>query len=114
MKLLLWRQISARRDEARLDTVLALLYLLVALPLTAVIPANGAHVRDIDALAYALVVLSAFGIAWRRRWPWVALAAALVAVFVNAARMYPGGPVFLPAVVALYTIAVLETRARSL
>ncbi len=114
MKIAPWQRISDRWHGARLDTVVALVYLLVALPLTAVIPAHGAHVRQVDALGYALVVLSAVGIAWRRRWPWRAFTAAALAVLISAGREYPGGPLFVPVIVTLYTLAVIDTRARSL
>lgn len=61
--------------------------------------------QRVDALAIAVVVVSALTTAFRRRWPLPVLAvvAAITATFLTLE--YPYGPVFFPFVVAVYTVA---------
>ncbi len=91
MKLPLWPRLADDWPDWKLDAVLAALFVLVAIPATAVIPVRGAHVRHPDALAYVGVAVAALGIAGHRRCSWPALGAAVVAAVVNSARSYPGG-----------------------
>jgi signal transduction histidine kinase len=61
--------------------------------------------RPVDALAIALVLVSALSTAFRRRWslPVLAVVAALTSTFLLLG--YPYGPIFFPFVVAVYTVA---------
>jgi signal transduction histidine kinase len=59
--------------------------------------------RAIDALAVALVLVGPAALAWRDRWPLVAVAVSLAAVDVYLGVGYPYGPIFFSVVVALFT-----------
>ena len=69
--------------------------------------------RLLDALAYACLVVAGASLAVRRRFPAVALLLASAAVGVYAARSYPGGPIFVMPLVAVYSVAGLWPRRRS-
>ena len=66
--------------------------------------------RSIDALAVLLVVAGPLALAWRDRWPLVAVAISLGSVDVYIGLGYPYGPIFLSVVVALY--AAVQTGRR--
>ena len=68
--------------------------------------------RPIDALAVALVLAGPLALAWRDRWPLVAVGISLAAVDVYIGLGYPYGPIFLSVVVALYS-AVQAGRRRA-
>jgi signal transduction histidine kinase len=59
--------------------------------------------RAIDALAVVLVVAGPVALAFRDRWPLVAVGVSLAAVDVYIGLGYPYGPIFLSVVVALYS-----------
>ena len=59
--------------------------------------------RSIDVLALVLVVAGPVALAWRDRWPLAAVVVAEVSAIVYVAAGYPYGPIFLSAVVALFT-----------
>jgi signal transduction histidine kinase len=61
--------------------------------------------RPMDALGYALIAVGSAGLVVRRRWPGVALAAALAATIAFVHLRYPYGPVFLLSGVAMYSVA---------
>ena len=69
--------------------------------------------RLLDAVAYACLVVAGASLAVRRRFPAVALLLASAAVGVYAARSYPGGPIFVMPLVAVYSVAGLWPRRRS-
>lgn len=62
--------------------------------------------RAIDATGALLVLVGSAGLAVRRRWPGVALAAALGVTMAFLEVGYPYGPIFLLTGVALYSVAV--------
>ena len=68
--------------------------------------------RAIDALAVVLVLLGPVALAWRDRWPLVAVAVSAAAADVYIGLGYPYGPVFLSVVVALFA-AVQAGRRRA-
>ena len=68
--------------------------------------------RPIDALAVALVLAGPLALAWRDRWPLVAVGISLAAVDIYIGLGYPYGPIFLSVVVALYS-AVQAGRRRA-
>ena len=59
--------------------------------------------RAIDALAVVLVLAGPVALAFRDRWPLVAVGVSLAAVDVYIGLGYPYGPIFLSVVVALYS-----------
>ncbi len=58
--------------------------------------------RAIDVLALVLVLLGPAALAWRDRWPLVAVAVAAGAADVYVGRGYPYGPIFVSVAVALF------------
>jgi signal transduction histidine kinase len=74
--------------------------------------ANQPDRRGMDAVAVALLVLSALALALRGRWPLLAVALTVGVVDVWVALGYAYGPIFLGAVVALVT-AILDGRRRA-
>ena len=58
--------------------------------------------RAIDAVALALVLAGPLALAWRDRWPLVAVVVAVAAADLYIGLGYPFGPVFVSAVVALF------------
>ena len=65
---------------------------------------------SLDPLGYVCVVVAGGSLALRRRWPLVVVGAVTAALVVYLARGYPGGPVFVTSLVALYSLAVQRTR----
>jgi len=59
--------------------------------------------RPIDAFALLLVLAGPVALAWRDRWPLTAVVVAEATAIVYIATGYPYGPIFLSAVVALFT-----------
>jgi signal transduction histidine kinase len=70
--------------------------------------------RLLDAVGYVCLVVAGTALAVRRRLPAVALLLASAAVGVYAARGYPGGPIFVTPLVAVYSVAALWPRRRSI
>lgn len=70
--------------------------------------------RALDALAYGVIAVAGGALAVRRRHPLAAVAAVTAALSVYVARDYAGGPVFVTAWVALYSLAVSTSRRRGL
>jgi signal transduction histidine kinase len=62
-------------------------------------------VREVDAVAIAIVAAGSAGIAVRRRWPVVALAVTLGATLLFLELRYPYGPIFLLTAVSMYSVA---------
>jgi signal transduction histidine kinase len=69
--------------------------------------------RGLDALAYTSLVVAGASLALRRRLPAVALVMASAAVGVYAARDYPGGPIWVVPLVAVYSVACCWPRRRT-
>jgi signal transduction histidine kinase len=70
--------------------------------------------RVLDPVGYACLVVAGAALALRRRLPAVALLLASAAVGVYGARSYPGGPIFVTPLVAVYSVAALLPRRRSI
>ncbi len=68
--------------------------------------------RAIDALALVLVLAGPAALAWRDRWPQVAVAVSAAAADVYIGLGYPYGPIFVSVAVALFS-AVQAGRRRS-
>jgi signal transduction histidine kinase len=66
--------------------------------------------RSVDGLATALLIVAGGSLAFRRRAPLATLVASVAALVVYTLRDYPGGPVYLAVLVALYTLASLRER----
>ena len=69
--------------------------------------------RDLDALAYLLLVGGAAALLFRRRWPLPVLAVTLACGLVYAARNYPEGPSQLAVYPALWTVALTLPRRQA-
>ncbi len=98
---------------ATADLLLACGLAVALAGLTALVPVHQGY-RQTDALAVVLALLASLVLAFRRRAPLLTLAASLAPVLVYQARGYQGGPALLAPLVALYTIATVEGRLRSL
>ncbi|HZD75221.1 MAG TPA: sensor histidine kinase [Actinomycetota bacterium] len=71
---------------------------------------NNTGRRDLDALAFALLVLGPVALAWRRRWPVPVLAVNLAATEAYYLLGYEWGPAFLSLAVAFWTILTAGRR----
>jgi signal transduction histidine kinase len=80
--------------------------------ITGRIDVDGAD-RLLDGVAYASLVIAGASIALRRRLPVVALIVSTAAVAVYSAGSYPGGPVFMVPLLAVYSVAASRPRRRS-
>ena len=73
--------------------------------------AHGQHAyRQVDAGAYALAVAAAGALVWRRRYPVQVMGVVFAATLVYFALGYPGGPIWLPLIIAYFTAAVRGHR----
>ena len=73
--------------------------------------AHGQHAyRQVDAGAYALAVVAAGALAWRRRYPVQVMGVVFGATLAYFALGYPAGPIWLPLIVAYFTAAVRGHR----
>ncbi|HKT02804.1 MAG TPA: sensor histidine kinase [Rugosimonospora sp.] len=70
--------------------------------------------RPLDAIAYVLVVAAGAALAARRRYPLGLVGLVGAALLVFAVRDYPGGPLVLAVMVALYTAGTRLDRRRAL
>jgi signal transduction histidine kinase len=70
--------------------------------------------RAVDAVALVLVLLGPAALAFRDRWPLVAVVVSVLAADVYIARGYPYGPIFVSVVVALFTAVQLADRRTTL
>jgi signal transduction histidine kinase len=95
------------------DALLAIALAIAATALTPLIAVQHGS-RHADVLAELLAVVAALVLIGRRRAPLLVLALSLAPMIVYEARGYQGGPALLAPLVALYTIATVEGRRRSL
>ena len=73
--------------------------------------AHGQHAyRQVDVGAYALAVAAAGALVWRRRYPVQVMGVVFAATLVYFALGYPGGPIWLPLIIAYFTAAVRGHR----
>lgn len=101
------------RSPLGLDALLAAVLTVAAVAGTSAQTTPDGY-QHADALAYALAALAAVVLAVRRRWPVPVFAVTLTASVAFAARGYPSGPALLALLLAVYTAASADTRARSL
>ncbi len=66
--------------------------------------------EPLDAAAYALLAAGSACLAVRQRWPVLVLAAAFAATFGYEWLGYPGGPVWISLIVALFTVVASGRR----
>jgi len=95
------------------DALLAIVLAIVAAALTPLVEVQPGS-RHADVLAELLAVLAALVLVWRRHAPVLVLAVSVAPMIVYEARGYQGGPALLAPLVALYTVATVESRMRSL
>jgi signal transduction histidine kinase len=104
-----WR--SARQwVRAHRDLLLALGVAVVSVAGTTLAARHQHPDRDLDALGYVLLLAGAASLLGRRRWPRAALAATFAATFAYLWLGYPGGPLWLPLIIAFATAVVRGHR----
>lgn len=89
----------------RIDVAIAAAVALVAVGGTAVIGMAETVGRSVDAIALVLAGCSAAGVSVRRYWPEPVLLVVVGLISGYLLAGYPYGPIFLPLVVAVYTLA---------
>ena len=73
--------------------------------------AHGQHAyRPVDAGAYALAVVAAGAVVWRRRYPVQVMSVVFGTTLVYFAPGYPEGPIWLPLIIAYFAAAVRGHR----
>ena len=102
--------LSDRRALA-LDVALAVGATAAILAITRNIAPTGDE-RELDALAYATMIVAGASLAVRRRFPRAVLAVITVALVIYTRRAYPGGPIYLTMAVPLYTLAAQAKQRR--
>ncbi len=101
------------RSPATLDALLAAGLAILTMALTPIVPVHHGY-RQADALALLLAAFASLVLILRRRRPLLTLAASLRAMLLFVGRGYPGGPALLAPLVALYTLATVASRGRTL
>jgi signal transduction histidine kinase len=91
------------------DGALAVLFTLAVLGISHRLGPDE-HGRALDTLGYACIVVAGGSLTFRRRLPLTVLGVSSLAMVVYAARSYPGGPVYVAPVIAMYTLATLTPR----
>ena len=110
-----WRWPRLRQINPMIpDSLLAAFLTVVGVVALASGTVDSVHDRPPDALGYLLVVVGMGCLAWRRRHPIVVLGVAATATTAFTALRYPEGPLPIACLIALYTVATLATRRRSL
>jgi signal transduction histidine kinase len=95
------------------DILLALGLAVAMAAITAKIGADDdSGSRSLDALAYAWIVLTAGALGLRRRFPLSVLAVTTVTVLLYLFGDYPGGPIYVGPVIAMYTVVSLGDDRR--
>ncbi len=94
------------------DVVLAVLLTASIVAASSKIEPDGGE-RALDTLAYGLIVVGGGSLALRRRSPLTSVVVVGGALGVYAARDYVGGPIFVTAWLALYSLASAGNRRRS-
>jgi hypothetical protein len=96
------------------DAVLAAVTLAASVALASSAGSSQAGTRPVDGLAYASVVVCSGLLAVRRRFPLPMAAAVGAGLLLFALRDYPGGPLLLPVMIAVYTVGTSQERNRAL
>jgi signal transduction histidine kinase len=103
---------GARRwVRAHPDVLLALGAAVVSVVGTTLAARHQHPDRDLDALGYVLLLAGAASLLGLRRWPQAVLAATFAATFGYLWLGYPGGPLWLPLIIAFATAVVRGHRA---
>lgn len=106
---------AARQSRPLLtDAAVAAVALVAALALAAGASAGQPGTRAMDGWAYPLVVAAYAALVARRRWPLPVAGVVGGTLLVFAVRAYPGGPLVVAVMVALYTLGVSLTRSQAL
>jgi signal transduction histidine kinase len=96
------------------DALLAVATLAVSVALAASAGRSQPGTRSMDILGYAVVVVCCALLAVRRRFPLPVAAAVGAGLLLFALRDYPGGPLILPVMIALYTVGTSQERRAAL
>ncbi len=97
-----------------IDSAIAVIAAIAIVRITHSAGADQPEHRALDALAWALLVGEALALAWRRPRPVEVWGVALAANIIYFARDYPNGPAPAPLLFALYTVALTDSRRRTL
>jgi signal transduction histidine kinase len=100
---------SLSRGRFGADVALAAVLTLFILGSTSRFPPEAGR-EPLDWLAYACIVVAGGSLAFRRRRPLAVVAAVTGALLVYTASAYVGGPVYVTALVALYSLAAQRPR----
>jgi signal transduction histidine kinase len=96
------------------DALLAVATLTVSVALASSAGSSQPGTRSVDILGYAVVVVCCALLAVRRRFPLPVAAAVGAGLLLFALRDYPGGPLILPVMIALYTVGTSQERRAAL
>ena len=88
--------------------------LALALVLAPRAAASQPGTHPVDALGYTVTVLACLAVTGRRAAPLPVAGAVIGALVVFAVRDYPGGPLLIPVMVALYSVGTAVERVRAL
>jgi signal transduction histidine kinase len=97
-----------------LDILLTGFVLVADVAITAVFTGHQHHLETPGPVGYSLIVIGALGLLSRRRWPMQSFTATLAVTLVYFGLGYVNGPVMVPSIVALYTVALLSSRYTSI
>ena len=103
---------SCTRRAVWLDAALGVVVTVAISLITTRIESDDPGARSLDFLAYALIAVAGLSLAARRRYPIGVLAVNTAAVLVYTLRDYPGGPVYLAPVIAMFTVGQTYERRR--
>jgi signal transduction histidine kinase len=94
----------------RVETALIAVVAAVQIGGTALAARQQTDVRTLDIVGYLLLAAGPLALPWRHRWPVPTLWATFAATFAYLALDYPGGPIWLPLIVAFGTALVTGHR----
>jgi len=105
-----WR---SSRSPWLADVALAVVVAAVDVAATAAASSAQSDLRHPGGLGYVLVVLAALPLGARRRWPRSVFGLTLAPTLIYLGVGYANGPVAVPVILALYTLALVVDRRRS-
>ena len=92
------------------DVALALLAVAIGVGGTALAAGHQRGVRQLDVIGYLLLVAGAAALLVRRRWPLGVFTVAFVSTLAYGVLNFPGGPIWLPLIIAFITMLTTGHR----